>query len=333
MKIKNILYAMGAMLLPMSFIACDNNDDPQPVEPEAKIEYPALTLKGDTVRVKVGAENKATLDITSGGGEYRAFVLDTTVAKVSQEGDKLMVEGFKNGMTNLVVSDKNSRYRRVCVSVYTTDVMTISKESFEMLTPLGQEGRERLEVKGNGGYTVESDNDRVSGEVNEETSQLVITARSRIKDFTATLTVKDITGLQAQVKVTVKSSKEAFTAENLEAIKNIKERTYAFDASNYGRDYYDYLNEDLGVGKVRYGFDYYNWYYLKINFSGGRSVGKKTDGILDFNYNNDNYSNQPVTVEIIKNDGNMIWGIFSWLDEANEALHRGYWVDTVQPSY
>src|SRR3712207_7126086 len=112
MKIKNILYAMGAMLLPMSFIACDNNDDPQPVEPEAKIEYPALTLKGDTVRVKVGAENKATLDITSGGGEYRAFVLDTTVAKVSQEGDKLMVEGFKKDRksTRLNSSHANISY-------------------------------------------------------------------------------------------------------------------------------------------------------------------------------------------------------------------------------
>src|SRR3712207_9438290 len=74
-----------------------------------------------------------------------------------------MVEGFKNGMTNLVVSDKNSRYRRVCVSVYTTDVMTISKESFEMLTPLGQEGRERLEVKGNGGLTDEVDSVRRFG--------------------------------------------------------------------------------------------------------------------------------------------------------------------------
>src|SRR3712207_8818072 len=94
-----------------------------------------------------------------------------------------MVEGFKNGMTNLVVSDKNSRYRRVCVSVYTTDVMTISKESFEMLTPLGQEGRERLEVKGNGGLTSEYDKDKGSGERNKKTTHLVIIARLPIKKF------------------------------------------------------------------------------------------------------------------------------------------------------
>lgn len=321
---------MGAMLLPMSFIACDNNDDPQPVEPEAKIEYPALTLKGDTVRVKVGAENKATLDITSGGGEYRAFVLDTAVAKVSLEGEKVLVEGRKNGMTNLVVSDKNNRYRRVCVSVYTTDVMTISKESFEMLTPLGKEAQETLEVKGNGGYTVESDNDRVSGEVNEETNQLVITARSRVKDFTATLTVKDITGLQAQVKVTVKSSKEAFTAEELEGIKNVSMRYYWFDEVAYTNSWFTFINEEVAGGKTRYGFDYYQWYYLKVDFAGGRSVGKKTEGVVDFNYN-DSYPEQPASVEIIKNDGKMIWGIFSWIDEANESLHRGYWIDYIQP--
>src|SRR3712207_7332418 len=172
-----------------------------------------------------------------------------------------MVEGFKNGLTNLVVSDKYNRYRRVYVSVYTTDVMTISKESVEMLTVLGQLGTDTLEVKGNGGYTVDSDNERVTGTVDEETNKLVISARSRLQEYTATLTVKDITGLQAQVKVTVNSSKDAFSAEDLEAIKAVNEQFYWFDNSAYTNTWYDFLNEDAGGGKLRYGFNYYGYYF------------------------------------------------------------------------
>src|SRR3712207_9419920 len=91
-----------------------------------------------------------------------------------------MVEGFKNGLTNLVVSDKYNRYRRVYVSVYTTDVMTISKESVEMLTVLGQLGTDTLEVKGNGGYTVFFDKERGTGTGGEEKNKTVLTARLQI---------------------------------------------------------------------------------------------------------------------------------------------------------
>src|SRR3712207_9278897 len=72
------------------------------------------------------------------------------------------------------VSDKYNRYRRVYVSVYTTDVMTISKESVEMLTVLGQLGTDTLEVKGNGGYTVDSDNERVTGKGGEKNNKNLI---------------------------------------------------------------------------------------------------------------------------------------------------------------
>src|SRR3712207_5469208 len=172
MKMKNILYAMAVVLLPMSFVACGGDEDVTPTETEQKAELPEFKIGQDTIRVKIGAENKAALEVASSGGECRAFVLDTTVAKASTEGDKVMVEGFKNGLTNLVVSDKYNRYRRVYVSVYTTDVMTISKESVEMLTVLGQWGTDTLEVKGNGGFTGDFSNERGGGQGGEQNSEL-----------------------------------------------------------------------------------------------------------------------------------------------------------------
>lgn len=43
-----------------------------------------------------------------------------------------------------------------------------------------------------------------------------------------------------------------------------------------------------------------------------------------------NFQDVPATVEILKNDGNMIWAVFSFVDEEAEFLNRGYFIDSIK---
>ena len=95
MKITSkIIILLMSVLLPMGFAGCSDDDDmPNPGGEEA----PEFVLGQESIKVKIGSENKATVDVKQGGGEYDAFILDARIAKAEIADGIIKVEGLANG--------------------------------------------------------------------------------------------------------------------------------------------------------------------------------------------------------------------------------------------
>lgn len=332
MKITSkIIVLLMSALLPMGFAGCSDDDDDMP-NPGGE-EAPEFVLGQESIKVKIGSENKATVDVKQGGGEYNAFILDARIAKTEIVDGVIKVEGLANGQTFLMVSDKYSRYRKLPVSVYTTDKLQLSHETFDLITLLGYSKTLKANVVlGNGGYEVMSDNPAVSVSVNEA-GEISMKATSKEEDFTANITVTDCTGLTANIVVTVKASLEPFTTEELEAIKADNSRRYYYRGRRTDDYDVEYVNTTIDDGKIRYGWNLWGSYYHYMDFMGDKTEGVKEGATFSVSswIVSDKYSGQAVTLKIIKNDGTNLWGVFSFVDEEREILCSGYFCDTVDP--
>ena len=332
MKITSkIIVLLMSALLPMGFAGCSDDDDDMP-NPGGE-EAPEFVLGQESIKVKIGSENKATVDVKQGGGEYNAFILDARIAKTEIVDGVIKVEGLANGQTFLMVSDKYSRYRKLPVSVYTTDKLQLSHETFDLITLLGYSKTLKANVVlGNGGYEVMSDNPAVSVSVNEA-GEISMKATSKKEDFTANITVTDCTGLTANIAVTVKASLEPFTTEELEAIKADNSRRYYYRGRRTDDYDVEYVNTTIDDGKIRYGWNLWGSYYHYMDFMGDKTEGVKEGATFSVSswIVSDKYSGQAVTLKIIKNDGTNLWGVFSFVDEEREMLCSGYFCDTVNP--
>lgn len=332
MKITSkIIVLLMSALLPMGFAGCSDDDDDMP-NPGGE-EAPEFVLGQESIKVKIGSENKATVDVKQGGGEYNAFILDARIAKTEIVDGVIKVEGLANGQTFLMVSDKYSRYRKLPVSVYTTDKLQLSHETFDLITLLGYSKTLKANVVlGNGGYEVMSDNPAVSVSVNEA-GEISMKATSKKEDFMANITVTDCTGLTANIVVTVKASLEPFTTEELEAIKADNSRRYYYRGRRTDDYDVEYVNTTIDDGKIRYGWNLWGSYYHYMDFMGDKTEGVKEGATFSVSswIVSDKYSGQAVTLKIIKNDGTNLWGVFSFVDEEREILCSGYFCDTVDP--
>ena len=332
MKITSkIIVLLMSALLPMGFAGCSDDDDDMP-NPGGEVA-PEFVLGQESIKVKIGSENKATVDVKQGGGEYNAFILDARIAKTEIVDGVIKVEGLANGQTFLMVSDKYSRYRKLPVSVYTTDKLQLSHETFDLITLLGYSKTLKANVVlGNGGYEVMSDNPAVSVSVNEA-GEISMKATSKKEDFTANITVTDCTGLTANIVVTVKASLEPFTTEELEAIKADNSRRYYYRGRRTDDYDVEYVNTTIDDGKIRYGWNLWGSYYHYMDFMGDKTEGVKEGATFSVSswIVSDKYSGQAVTLKIIKNDGTNLWGVFSFVDEEREILCSGYFCDTVDP--
>lgn len=324
MKITSkIIYLLVALLLPVGFVACDDDDD----IPDIKEQIPEFVLGQESIKVKIGMENKVTVDVKQ-GGEYDAFILDERIAKAEVSEGAIKVEGFANGLTYLMVSDKYNRYRKLPVMVYTTDELVLSQKEFELVSVLGNSKTGKVNVVlGNGGYQVASDKKEIKVAVNDE-GEISITATSKKEEFTANITVTDCTGLSANLTVKVVALFEPYTTEELEAIKKDSSRIYSFNGEVESQSDFTFVNELIEGGKQRYGWDIYGIYYCYIDFNGGKEEGIKTDATCTSNMHGLFF--QPVNLEVIKNDGTQIWVVYSFVDEEKEKINYGYFCDFIE---
>lgn len=167
MKIRYYFMSMMVATFAMTgFTSCDDDD--------TIIETPdtELTFDAETAKVKIGAENRIALPVATGAGDYRGYSLNPDVAEVvTGEDGQFYIEGYKNGVAKVVVSDAANQYKQLIVSVYTTDEMTLSHSDYNFVTPMGlsSTSNECSVVLGNGEYTVESDNAKVEASINPET--------------------------------------------------------------------------------------------------------------------------------------------------------------------
>jgi hypothetical protein len=309
-----------ALSLLMVFSGCSEDE----INKNQKEIIPELQFNTDFINVKIGSDNKYELEVAQGGGEYNVFSLNDEIAKVETSGEKILIEGIANGKTAIVVSDKNGFYKKLPVQVYTTDKIELKDYSLELTTMLGRPGTVTTAVLlGNGAYQATSDNTNVQASVSED-GTITIAGTSKPELLTANITVTDASALSAAIVLTVKSS-TTLSDKDLESIKSTNtKRYYYLNNSNAFGTYYNKLDN----GQQLYGWDYYGIYYYKLWYTGDKSVGKKQDAKFSYYYfGQPELSEEPVDVEIIKNDGTNIWVIFTFIK--NDMLHYGYFCDMV----
>ena len=209
-----------------------------------------VEVSESTDRVKIGADTKAELPIDPSLGEYTVECLTPQYAEVVTEGDKVYLEGKANGAAYVNIG-QGDLLRQITYSVYTTDVLTMNETSFSFETPLGLSSstNDCYVVLGNGGYTVTSDNAKVTATINSTTGVLTITATSAKDPFTAVLTVKDCTGLTATVNVTVTSTLDAFTDSDIAMLAAKTANETYIRSSQFSQT----SNTDTGSGLWYYG--------------------------------------------------------------------------------
>ena len=331
----------------VSFTACndDDNDEPVYVVGGNTAETPDIQFSTDTVRVKIGEENRAALPIASETGGIKALSLDPAVADIVDVDGVPMIEGFKNGLCGVMVSDANSNYKKLVVSVCTIEQIQLSTDAMTFLTPLGGSATstEASVVLGNGGYTVVSDNPKVVASIDSETGVISVTATSGMNPFTATLTVTDISGLTAYLKVTVEASFEPFTPSKLQEIKDMTESAVWADCKDPsdGNEpyYYDWRSYGYGswLDSTEGDTSTIGWWYInsrgvdyggiKIDYPANAAVDAEVEGTLYFQYSDSRWyalykyeGNAKVLVDDATKKVVIAWQV----DEQNERINRGY---------
>ena len=312
-KYKLILFAIA--ISSISFISC--KDDKEDIIP---VEIPELELGKSTIDISV--DSTAIVNITQGAGEYQVFSLNSDIVKAELLDNKIYIKGVTNGTTSILVSDKNNEFRQIkVVSHY--DAIKLANNSVSITMKLGYDTQTSLKILGgNGPYIAKSDTNIVDASISGDSIIQIVAHKKGI----ANIKVSDSYGLSTNVTVKVETTTIPYSEDELNSIKSDATSRFFF----YG---YSYLPSSSSSGftfvnTVESGKNIYGWtlysYYMKFYFSGDNNLGIKSDATFGFRYYaySTIFKDEPVNLEIIKNDGTKIWATFSFVK--NEKLYYGY---------
>lgn len=310
MKTKYIkLLWVFALALTFGFASCSSDDDP------IVDESIDLSIADEKVDIVVGAAT--SVSISSGNGDYRAFSLNEDIVAVELVGNELQLTGVSSGETAIIVSDKNSIYKRVEVRSF-YDKLIVEDSNVEMKMRLGNTGRKTITILGgNGGYKAVSSDPAVAT-ATVSGNDIVVTGSVV---GSAIITVTDKFDIQTEITVTIVTTTIAYEGEELEEILQSNVSRFYFN----GEAEYMYSSPFVGLENDYnvYGWDYYGYYYQKVYFKGDKSVGVKEDAKFSQSYRT-THRDVPIDFEIVKNDGVSFWAIFSFIQ--NGKLFYGYFV-------
>lgn len=329
---KHFLYIAATVCAMASLSACSDSDD----EPAIVSKADELKSAVETMRVKIGPENMEAVPITSGGGDYRGFSLSPDVCDIVKGDDgNLYVQGFSNGTAHVVISDCASQYITIPVQVYTTDVLTLENPSYELVTPLGYSGSGRTRVLlGNGNYSIVSHNKAVKASIDSE-GVITLTATSAADPFEAKATVKDGSGLEAELTITVVSTLDPFTDVDKEELCAIDTQSKLYISDDdyepyYWNGYRENFITEVNDGQETFGHirkrNSRDRYWLTITYPEGQALNTPFKAQLSYGYNYNNNFSTEVTAEILKDDEISKVAIYSWIDPKTGKLERGYFV-------
>lgn len=314
-KYKNLLWILAISLITLGFSSCSSDDDDDVLIVE---ESSNLTLAETDVRVVVGVTT--TVDIIEGNGDYTAFSLNEDIATVELVDNKININALTNGRTAIVVSDKNNNYKSIAmVSFYEEIILTEQNVEFKMR--VGNNGTKKVTVLGgNGGYMATSEDPNIAS-VSVDKNEIIIVGK---KEGTVNITIVDQLDVETIITVTVITTTKAYEGEELEELLNDSSQRFFFDGSYSSNTPINTVEGEYSV----YGWDYFGYSYQKVYFKGDKSVGKKEDALFTFNeWLTPVHDRVPIDFEIVKNDGTLIWAIFSFIK--NEKLLYGHFVRPV----
>ncbi|MDO5663726.1 MAG: pilus assembly protein N-terminal domain-containing protein [Bacteroidia bacterium] len=326
MKVKYILLIVLSFVLMPLFWSC-KDDKPKGIEKE--IILPKFELSNKFVNILV--DKSEIVDIKQGEGDYKAFSLNDNIAKAEITDNKVKITGLSSGETAIIVSDKQSRYLQIKVISY-YDKITADKEALDLQMRLGETKTETIKIlKGNNGYVVTSENEDIAT-VTINNSTISVTGK---KSGETKLTLKDAKGLEKTFTVKVATTTIPYTEKELEEIKAQIATCYIFNNDNPFKHGYEHTDIEY-YNTVEEGMNFYGWafyedHYLKIKFSGDKNIGKKENALLSYYFWDswNTYEDQPANFEIVKNDGILIWAIYSFV--ADDKLNYGYFIQKINP--
>ena len=314
---KYILILITAIFFGLT--SCSDDDKKEVIEAE---EIPELKIDKNSIDVEIG--KSSTIEIKGGGGEYRAFSANPDIVSVELNSQTIALKALKLGRTSVVISDKNSRYRELSVVAFYKEII-LENNSVDDKIKLGNSKVIRIPIKqGNGGYKLVSANeDIVTAAV--ENQDIVLTL---LTEGTTTVALEDSYGIKLDIPVKVETTTIPFTTEELDEIKADDTKRYNINGEDKnGYSWATQLNK-IEDGKNLYGWDYYNYYYVKIYFAGDKTVGAKTDASIKHKTDwGASAVEEDVTLEIIKNDGSKIWGTYSYIKD--NKLNYGHFCQDI----
>lgn len=323
MKVKHIFLSIIAISLASAFTAaCSNNKEDIP-EPAAK---PHLSFDTDTLKVNVG--ETSTLNIKEGGGNYKVINEDPTIAEATVSGNTVTVSCGKKGIVGIIISDAAGNYKRLIVkSMYTK--LVFDKEDLSINMKVGHAERVKLTVKkGNGNYTAVSTDENVAKILGIRNDSIVII--EGVTAGTTTVTVTDMMGLSKTVNVKVETTTIPYTDEEKKEITSSREYRLCWDGTTKSESQVNTIENGQHKMGWEYGWGAVKYYWAYVYFTGDLTVGKKINGKVSakVSYSADEEEYQDLDVEVIKNDGQYVWGIMSVIKD--KKLHYGYFC---QPIY
>ena len=282
----------------------------------------------------------ATVNITKGNGGYKVVSDNPKVTVSVSENGAITIMGkpedIETPTTALVtVTDAIgiTSVFDVCISAHRTDVLKLDETNVEAEGAVGKAFSVMINVvDGNGGYKVVSNNPEVSVSVTMS-GAIKVTGilKSADTDLVATITVTDILNLKATCQIRIIRTDNPYTEEEIQTILSNSSRRYYLDDRDMITPGWkvNFKNVQQNM-RITYGWEYYDYHFL-LTFGNDRSEGKKIDATFScYNYYYPSfiiYEEEPVVLEIIKNNGSRIWGVFSFTKDA--VLHRGYFCDSI----
>ena len=334
MKIKYFFLTLAIACTSAVFSSCDDNDEPEFPNPqpiEGATNAKTLTLGTESLSVKIGAENRQEVTVTDGNGNYSAFSSNNAIAEVAVSDGKILVEGKANGQADIIITDAANRFAKLPVKVYTTETMTLSTTTMAFKHLIGERRTMLGSVTlGNGEYSIATDNENVTAEIDAETGDFSVTAKAANDTYTATVTVTDCTGITAPVAVTVESTDDPFDDALIQTILGTSPVNYYLNyASTYYSKWGTIINAKQDDGSFTFGWDYYSYYYMKVNVP-SQAKGTYENCTVNLAPSWSDADMRDVTnakVMILKNDGTSVWLAFSYRN--NDAIEYGYMVTSV----
>ncbi len=309
-KYKLILFAIG--ISSVCFISC--KDDKEEIVP---VDVPNLELGKSAIDISV--DSTVIVNIVQGAGEYQVFSLNSDIVKAEFLDNKIYIKGLTNGATSILVSDKNNEFRQIkVVSHYDTIKLDNNSVSITDMK-IGYDTQTSLKILGgNGFYIAKSDTNIVDVSISGDSIIKIVAHKKGV----ANIKVSDSYGLSANITVKVETTTIPYSEEELNSIKSDDSSRFSFYGYSLPSSGYSSfkLVNTVENGKNLYGWTYSSS-YMKFYFSSDNNLGIKSDATFNYKYSG-SFTDEPVNLEIIKNDGTKIWGIFSFVK--NEKLYYGY---------
>lgn len=325
---KTLYKLLFVSLIAMGFSACSKDEG---IVSEVDTPEPFIDLTFDRELIEVGIKDSTSFNILTGGDNYKVFSLNPQIIEVSIENNVVKVLGISKGKSSIVISDNNGTYKKLpVVSKYST--IQLDKDTLSLKLKYGSSSSSQSIniLQGNGDYKAETDNDSVAtASVNNNI--IIIYAKA---EGSANITITDGMGVSIVIPINIIITTDPYSDEELESLKNKKSPQYTWTGVNgtFKRDTKCFYGTNYNI--VENGFNKYGWEQygmgLVLWFEGDKTVGKKTSAkvkVINLNWETHETS-KDVNLEVIKNDGNYIWVIFSYIYK--EKLYYGNFVQKIE---